>query len=78
MGTKVSKLSGCESFSSALPSDAAGITEAICVEEVNFEGDSTGMLHHLEYMRSVLRLQERERKSSQGGFINGLCLPGFF
>ena len=44
----MSKLIGCESFS-APPSDTAGIT--IGVEEVDFEGDSPGILYHLETMR---------------------------
>ena len=49
----MSKLSGCELFS-ALPSDTtSGITEFIGIEDVGFEDDSTGMLYHLEYMRSV-------------------------
>ena len=52
MGTKVSKLIGCESFS--FPSGAVGMAVAIgLVEEANFEEDSTGMLYHLEYVRSI-------------------------
>ena len=46
----MSKLIGCESFS-APPSETAGIAEAIGVEAVDFEEDSTGILYHLEYMR---------------------------
>ena len=55
MGTKVSKLIGCESFSfSVPPSGAVGMAVAIgLVEEANFEEASTGMLYHLEYMRSI-------------------------
>lgn len=45
----MSKLIGWESFS-APPSDTA---EAIGVEEVGFEADSTGILYHLEYTRLV-------------------------
>jgi hypothetical protein len=44
----VSKLIGCESFS-APASDTAGITEAMGVEEVDFEADSAGVLYHLKY-----------------------------
>ena len=49
----MSKSIGWESFS-APPSDTAGITEGIGVEEVDFEEDSRGILYHLEYMRLVL------------------------
>jgi len=68
VGTKVSKLTGCESFSTP-PSDAAGMTEGIAF--VGEAEDSMGMLYHLEYMRSVHGFQVQGRERDR--LTMGLC-----